>query len=364
MMGIPASRKVDPTDRTDRGWGKGEQGMRRTLMKLTVPLAVLACVGCGVVLANQTMQLVGLVERIHPVLGTALLWTLLTLYALCVAVPLVLFLRLPTPLKPPASEDSPEFPRHLAALGRRLRGNPLLAGQSVAGRAEIVAALSALDSRANEVIRAAASRVFLATAISQNGSLDGLLVLLVQSRMIWQLAHVYYQRPSLRELAYLYGNVAGTALVAAQLDDVDLSEQLQSVLSSVAGSAVGAIPGSTLLVNSMVTGAANAFLSLRVGIIARRYCGALVKPEPRALRRAAVAEAAGMLVGITQDGAKRVAQAFWKASRNIAVDTARGFGGSLKEAIRSLAERFGVAGVGTPDPTPGPEGRGRAGDPV
>jgi len=103
-------------------------------MKLAIPLAVLACLGCVVVLANQTVQLVGLVERIHPVLGTALLWTLLALYALCLVVPLLLFLRLPKPLTPPATEDSPEFPRHLAALGRRLQGNPLLAGQPVSGR--------------------------------------------------------------------------------------------------------------------------------------------------------------------------------------------------------------------------------------
>lgn len=328
-------------------------------MRLAMPLAALACLGCVVVLANQTVQLVGLVERMHPVLGITLLWTLLALYAICLAVPIVLFLRLPKPLKPPASEDSPEFPRHLAALGRRLRGNPLLAGQSVAGRPEIEAALSALQSRADEVIRSAASRVFLATAVSQNGSLDGLLVLLMQSRMIWQVAHVYFQRPGLRDLVILYGNVAGTALVASQLDDVDLSEQLQPVLSSVLGSVAGAIPGlqatSAILVNSMVAGAANAFLTLRVGVIARRYCGALVLPEPRVLRRAAATEAAGMLAGITRAGAKRVAQAFWNASRTKAHDTVRGFGDSVKETMRSLAERLGFAATDTPDSTPGPE---------
>ncbi len=328
-------------------------------MKMMIPLAALAGIGCVVVLANQTAQLVGLVERIHPVLGITLLWTLLALYAICLCVPIGLFLRLPKPLRPPASEGSPEFPRHLAALGRRLQGNPHLAGQPVASRSEIEAALSALDSRANEVIRSAASRVFLATAVSQNGSLDGLLVLLMQSRMIWQVAHVYYQRPGLRDLVALYGNVAGTALVASQLDDVDLSEQLQPVLSSVLGSLAGAIPGlqatSAILVNSMVAGAANAFLTLRVGVIAKRYCGALVVPEPRALRRAAAAEAAGMLAAITRDGAKRVAQAFWDASRTKAADTVRGFGDSVKETVRSLAERLGFVGTESPGAAGRPE---------
>jgi len=328
-------------------------------MRMAIPLAALAVVGCAVVLANQTAQLVGLVERIHPVLGSALLWALLALYAICLGVPIVLFLRLPTPLKPPATEDSPEFTRHLVALGRRLQGNPHLAGQPMGSRPEIEAALLTLDSRANEVIRSAASRVFLATAVSQNGSLDGLLVLLMQSRMIWQVAHVYYQRPGLRDLVALYGNVAGTALVASQLDDVDLSDQLQPVLSSVLGSLAGAIPGlqatSAILVNSMVAGAANAFLTLRVGVIAKRYCGALVVPDPRALRRAAAAEAAGMLAAITRDGAKRVAQAFWDASRAKAADTVRGFGDSVKETVRSLAERLGFVGPESPGAAGRPE---------
>jgi len=342
--------------------------MRRTLLRMAIPLAALACIACVVVLANQTAQLVGLVERIHPVLGTALLWTLLSLYAICLCVPIALFLRLPKPLSPPATVDSPEFPRHLAVLGRRLQGNPHLAGQPATSRPEIEAALSHLETRANEVIRSCASRVFLATAVSQNGSLDGLLVLLMQSRMIWQIAHVYYQRPTLRDLVFLYGNVAGTALVASQLDDVDLSEQLQPVLSSVLGSVAGAIPGlqatSAILVNSMVAGAANAFFALRVGVIARRYCGALVLPEPRALRRAAATEAAGMLAGITRAGAKRVAQAFWNASKTKASDTARGFGDSVKETMRSLAERLGFAGTDTPDPTPSPEPPGQPGGAV
>jgi hypothetical protein len=333
--------------------------MRKTLLRVAVPLAILLCAAFVLVVVNQTAQVVTLADRIHPALGTALLWTLLALYVTCLIVPALLLLRLPRPLTPAASEEAPEFPRHIAALGRRLRDNPHLAGRPVASRPEIEAALSILDARANEGIRSAASRVFLATAVSQNGSLDGLLVLLMQSRMIWQVAHVYYQRPSLRDLVTLYGNVAGTALVASQLDDVDLSEQLQPVLSGVLGSVAGAIPGlqatSAILVNSMVAGAANAFLTLRVGVIAKRYCGALVVPERRALRRAAASEAAGMLAGITRDGARRVAQAFWNASRTKAADTVRGFGDSVKESMRVLVERLGFAGSSSPGATEHPE---------
>jgi hypothetical protein len=232
-------------------------------------------------------------------------------------------------------------------MGLRLRGNPLLQGQALSSRQDIEAAIRTLDGRAEEIVRSTGSQVFITTAVSQNGSLDGLMVLLAQTRMLWQIARVYYQRPTVRELAILYGNVASTALVATQLDDLDLAEQVQPLVSGVLGSAAGAVPGlqaaGSLLVNSIVTGTANAFLTLRVGIIAKRYCGALVLPERRALRRLAVSEAAQMLGTIARAGARRVAGAFWAASKARMGDAARGFGESVKQAVRALAQWLGFS---------------------
>ncbi|MBS1117466.1 MAG: hypothetical protein H6Q87_1850, partial [candidate division NC10 bacterium] len=80
---------------------------------------------------------------------------------------------------------------------------------------------------------------------------------------------------------------------------------------------------------------------LRVGIIAKRYCGALVLPERRALRRLAVSQAAQMLATIARDGAKRVGGAFWSASKARMGDAARGFGESVRQAVRALAQWVG-----------------------
>ena len=128
------------------------------------------------------------------------------------------------------------------------------------------------------IIKATASQVFLSTAVSQSGRLDTLLVFSMQTRMVWKLAHLYYQRPTLRDMVRLYANVAGTSFVAGELQDVDLSEQVEPVFSAVVGSLGGAVPGfqlvASILANSILSGAADAFLTLRVGMIARRYCGA------------------------------------------------------------------------------------------
>jgi hypothetical protein len=184
----------------------------------------------------------------------------------------------------------------------------------------------------------------VATAISQNGSLDSLIVLVMQSRLIWRVAHVYYQRPGLRELVWLYGNVAGTALVSAQLEDLDLTEQVQPIVTGVVGSVAGAVPGlhaaSALVVNAIVAGTANAFLTLRVGLIARAYCGSLVVPERRTLRRSAVSQAAQMLGVIAKDCARRVAVAFVTASRVRTGEAAREMSGYVRRAGMALAERL------------------------
>ena len=54
-------------------------------------------------------------------------------------------------------------------------------------RADIEAALKVLGDRADEVIQQTAGQVFITTAVSQNGSLDSVVVLAAQSKMTWTL---------------------------------------------------------------------------------------------------------------------------------------------------------------------------------
>ena len=149
-----------------------------------------------------------------------------------------------------------------------------------------------------------ATTVFLSTAVSQSGRLDAFLVLMTQSRMIWRIAHLYYQRPSLRELLHLYSNVAATTFVVGELDDLELHQMIQPLAAGSLGTVAGAIPGlqviTTIVVNSLLSGSANAFLTLRVGMIAKGYCGSMVA-QPRAkFRRSATTEAARPPLGDRQ----------------------------------------------------------------
>ena len=136
--------------------------------------------------------------------------------------------------------------------------------------------------------------------------------------MVWRIAGVYSQRPALRDLINLYANVAATAFVAGELDEAEIGEQIEPILSSALGALSLSVPGvqaaASIVVNSILTGAANAFLTLRVGIIARRYCGTLVVSDRRALRRLATTEAANLLGSIVKSGTARISRALWHAS--------------------------------------------------
>jgi hypothetical protein len=279
----------------------------------------------GLFVFRETREIVELASAVDPRLGRAVLFALLAVYAICLGVPLVMILRLPRPLTPPSGAGPAELERYYSLLARRLSRNPGLAGVDIrADRASLEAALAVLHARARTEMTTTASMVFLSTAVSQSGRLDGLMVLLAQSRMVWRIAHLYAQRPSWRELGALYANVATTVFLVRSVDDIELEEIVEPVLAPViAGSALGAIPGfagvANLVMESALQGGFNAFLTLRVGCVTSLYCRALVAPERRALRRSATAEAASLLPGIVVTGASKVSSAIVRAARRATI---------------------------------------------
>jgi len=318
----------------------------RPLKKIVLFASILIIFFFILFVINQTAQVVQLAEKVTPSFGNLVFWGLLIIYAVLILVPVLLFFSLPKSLTPPKSEDAPEFSAYLAALKKRLASNSHLKGLDLSNRKHVEEALSILGKKSDEIIQQTASTVFISTAISQSGRLDAFLVLSAQSRMIWRIARLYYQRPTLRDLIQLYANVAGTAFLASEFEDIDISEQVEPILSSTLGALAVTIPGiqlaASILVNSVLTGTANAFLTLRVGIIARRYCGSFVLTEKRALRRAASAEAAKLLGSIVRQGTTRLSKAVWKGSKGKVSGIFSGVKEAAKEAGSSFLTRVGL----------------------
>jgi hypothetical protein len=308
---------------------------------------------CATIFAiNQTAQVVSLANTISPTLGRVVLFALLTIYAVVLLVPVALLIRLPKPVIPPMDEQSAEYRKYLRRLGARLARNPHLIGAgSLHDRASIESALRLLDAKSDEILKKTASALFVSTAVSQNGKLDALIVLAAQTRLIWQLAHIYNQRPTLRDLGWLYTNVATTILAASAIEDIDISAQISPVIHAAVGHTVvhpGSIPGvglimpsidkaadvlADIVVNSLVEGAANAYLTLRVGINCQRYCSSTTALNKREARHSANIAAASMLGSIVSGSAasviKAIALAAAKAGQSGVESAARWAGSKL-----------------------------------
>src|SRR3954470_9809262 len=285
--------------------------MSKTIRTIAVLFALFIIVVFVLFVFNQTMQIVQSARTFNPVLGDAVMWGLVFTYGILLITPLVLWFRLPKRKAPPAVAEGPEYDRFMADFRKRLSRNARLRGVPLEPTAEVAAALQLLDRQAHDTVASAASAVFLSTAVLQSGRLDVLVVLAAQTRMIWRVAHIYYQRPSLRDFVQLYANVASTAFIAAGVEDVDVD----GLVPTIFGSTVAAIPGMHLLAEAVLSGSANAFLTLRVGMITKEYCRCTVKVEKRGLRRAATLQAAKLLGSIVRDGTVKLSKSFVSGSK-------------------------------------------------
>ena len=286
-------------------------------------------------LLNQVIQFSATVSQLSPVAGQVILILSLTLFAVLILLPLALFLLMPAPLVPPKEKKGREYEKHLRQLSRRLtRNKNLPAIQAIKTQQEIEQALSLLNEIADEKIRLYAKRAFYTTAISQNGALDALFMIALQLKLIWDIAHVYSQRPTINDMSFLYTNVLATALIASQLDEAEYLEMIESAINTGVGSAVSMLPGTSLIVNSALSGASNTFLTLRVGIITQRYCNSLIRPERITLRNSATAAAAKKLGAIVTKGTYDLMKLIGSAPFKKTMDASKSIGNKFRDLWR------------------------------
>ena len=271
----------------------------------------------SLVIAGVT-SLISLADRIHPVAGTIVFWSFFLAAGFFALYCVIAYARLPAALIPPAETSGPRHEAYLQALRIRLAINPRTRDLPLATPEEIEYAVGHLSNEADKVVRRTASMVFLSTALMQNGRLDGLVVLFTQIQMVNRVARIYVQRPSPRELMRLYANVAGTALIASGLESLDLGEMIAPLATSVVPAIKGGIPGlsgiSALLVRCISNGAANAFLTLRVGEVARRYCALTSRCSRDAIRKSATAAAVHHLGRIVRENGALVVKKIWEST--------------------------------------------------
>ncbi|MBV6646621.1 MAG: DUF697 domain-containing protein [Cyclobacteriaceae bacterium] len=315
--------------------------MINTLKQLVLPAIILLFGAFVLFLINQIWAIYQLANGINEIFGTVTLIAISAGVIALLALPFFAYLKLPKPLHRPQSLEE-VTPYQKALLNRMQRNNILQAEEQVPSKLEdLPVAIATLDRKADKVIRETATTVFLTTSISQNGKLDALTVLITQIRMIWKIAHIYYQRPSLRELSYLYLNVGGSSFLASEIEDLDISKHIEPIVGALFKSASGrSIPvlghTSTIILDSLLEGSTNAFLSLRVGILTKKYCGQLDVLDKREIRKATVKEAAVQLKDVAVSSSGRIISALVQATKQAGVDTIKSGWQGLKKTGRKM----------------------------
>src|SRR5881398_1798824 len=308
---------------------------------MIIILAVMITVCLVSLIVAGATSLISLADRIHPVAGTVVFWAVCLTAGFFALYCTIAYARLPAALVPPEEDSGPKHDAYLQALRVRLAANPRTRDLPLVTREEIERAVGHLSAQADLVVRRTASTVFLSTALMQNGRLDGLIVLFTQIQMVGRIARIYVQRPSPRDLVRLYANVAGTAFVASGLESLDLGEMFAPLATSIVPAIKGGIPGlsgvSALLVRCISNGAANAFLTLRVGEVARRYCALTSRCSRDAIRKSATAAAVHHLGRIVRENGALVVRKIWEAARDSGVSKVEDIAGATRDLFTRIS---------------------------
>ncbi|MBN2604929.1 MAG: DUF697 domain-containing protein [Bacilli bacterium] len=151
----------------------------------------------------------------------------------------------------------------------------------------------------NQLIIQNSKTVMVSTALSQNGNLDMLSVIVMNLKMIKEITLLTGFRPSYPNLAKLSLNVLITSIIAEGLDDLDVSELLPNKISET----MTDLPFVKTISSSIISGTANGLLTCRVGVVTRSFLymdnKLLTRKE---IRRMAYKESIKMMPIIVRDG--------------------------------------------------------------
>lgn len=260
-------------------------------------------------------------------------------------------------------QDPEEQKAFAKELYRRLRKNPLVkeAGIKPTGsgvqpdQAYLDECLELLKQKADEEIRRNARRVFLATALSQNGRLDALIVFISLCRLIWRVSSIYNQRPHPREIMSLYWAVASSTFLAFSIEELDIATEItvgfgEAFHAMAPAGLTASIPfaGCALqtFTASTIDGTSNCYLALRAGIITRNAYAYGARQDEKPSRAAVFREAGAQLMDMSQELVGKVASTVAGCVSGAAKNAVLNAGGKTVQTGKDIVEGIGRVGHG------------------
>ena len=167
--------------------------------------------------------------------------------------------------------------------------------------------LNEKNNEADSIIVRHAQLAFISTAVSQNGSLDAVMLAYTNLKLIRNLVQHYACRPSVPQLARMYSQVVTCALIAQRLEDLEIEDIFPQFGASLGGSVASWVPGLQLAVTAFLQGMGSALLTLRMGIIAKEYIlNGGEEFSPSMARKSASRQAAKLLIEVVISSSPRL----------------------------------------------------------
>lgn len=284
------------------------------MKKLTKPfwitIGIAALFFLIMMMVSSVLQLGERLETISPYLAYAFYVVSAILFVLLILRPIVLVLASPT-FSMESLFDEDQNARKNFLMYRRVAKNimdePYLSDNerealkaSINDPIQLKATLSqvfdqTIKKELNKTIVKHAESVFLSTAISQNGRLDALAVVIINLKLIKELVIRCGFRPSYASLGRLSFSIMSSAVIADSLENVNLNELFPTKGLNL----LSDLPFIKTLTGSLAQGVGNALLSLRVGIITRNYLFMNLKgTQKKEIRKMAFGEAITLLPSV------------------------------------------------------------------
>jgi len=142
--------------------------------------------------------------------------------------------------------------------------------------------------------------------------------------------------------------VAGAALIASEIEDLDISQQIEPVVNSMLKNATGkSLPliGSSahVVMDSLLEGSTNAFLTLRVGNITKKYCGSNGVVNRKIIRRTAFTESANQLAKVVSETSSKIMGGIFTATKKAGADTVKSGWEGIKTTGSKVADSISDA---------------------
>lgn len=261
-------------------------------------------------------------------------------------------------------KDTPEAKQAFAReLTRRMRGNPYIRQAGIVREAPfgedddeyLKRCLAVLKEKADAEIKQNARRIFLATALSQNGRLDALIVFVSLCRLVWRVSSIYNQRPHPSEIASLYWAVVSSTFLAFSIEELDIATEIsigfgESFQAMAPAGLTASIPfaGKALqtFTSSTIDGATNCYLALRAGIITRNAYFYGARGEEKPSRAMVFREAGSVLFEMSQELVGKVAGAVASNIGATAKNAASFAGAKTAQAGKGIMDNISRVGQG------------------